>query len=293
MTGTIAQILTNTLISALVLSLVAVGFTFIFRVTKVFHLAHAGIYVTGAFTCWWVLSKTDNWFLATLTSLAIVTGVIYLVEKSIYLPLSQRNADQGISLVSSMGLYVVLVNTLALLFGNDNKTFQTEISGAIELGSVLVTNVQLIQTIVAFLAIAGFLVFLKATGSELPLRAIADNELTSRVIGINTQRQRLNVLVGGSLLAAIGGILRTLDVGIDPQAGMSVTLTAAVVTILVSRLNVPLIVLFAFGLSLLQNCVEWVSNAQWRDGVTFALLLVVILFRTEGVISYNLREDVT
>ena len=85
--------------------------------------------------------------------------------------------------------------------------------------------------------------------------------------------------------------VKTLEVGINPQAGMNITLTASVVAILVSRLNVLLIVAFAIALTLLQNSVEWFLDAQWKDAITFLILLLVILFRTEGIISYNLRKD--
>jgi len=52
-----------------------------------------------------------------------------------------------------------------------------------------------------------------------------------------------------------------------------------------------LIVAFAIALTLLQNSVEWFLDAQWKDAITFLILLLVILFRTEGIISYNLRKD--
>jgi len=163
---------------------------------------------------------------------------------------------------------------------------------AVALIGATLTYVQLAQFSIAVLAIATAAVYLGGRARALPLRAIADNEIGAKVVGIDSEKQRKRVLIAGSLLAAVAAILRTLDVGIDPQAGMSITLAAAVITILVSRLSVPSVVAFAFVLTLLQNAVEFFANAQWRDGVTFALLLIVILFRTEGIISYNLRKDI-
>src|SRR5205085_5701450 len=107
--------------SGLLLSLMAISFTYIFRVTKVFHLAHGGVYVAGAFACWWMLTKTNNWFAAIAFAIAVVAILIWVIEKTIYLPLNKKQSNQSISLIASMGLYVVIVNILALLFGNEDK----------------------------------------------------------------------------------------------------------------------------------------------------------------------------
>jgi branched-chain amino acid transport system permease protein len=132
---------------------------------------------------------------------------------------------------------------------------------------------------------------LKLTKSNLALQSVSDDETISKVFGINTEKERAKVFIAGSMLGCIAAILKTMEVGIDPQAGMSITLTAAVVAILVSRLNVIMIIAFAIALTLLQNSVEWFLDAQWKDGITFLILLLVILFKTEGIISYNLRKD--
>lgn len=291
MLDTILQILVNSIVSALILSLVAIGFTYIFLVTRIFHLAHGGIYVAGAFAFWWLLEKTNNWFIAVAFAIAVVTILIYFIEKTIYLALSEKQSNQSISLIASMGLYVVIVNVLALLFGNENKQISDPISGSFEFGNIIFTKVQMFQTIGGIVASAIFLIYLKFTKSNLALQSVSDNETISKVFGINTEKERVKVFIAGSMLACIAAILKTIEVGVDPQAGIGITLTAAVVAILVSRLDLFLIIAFSIALTLLQNTVEWFLNAQWRDGITFLILLLAILFRTEGIISYNLRKD--
>ena len=285
------QILLNSVVSGLVLSLVAIGFTYIFRVSRVFHLAHGGIYVAGAFACWFGLSTTGNWFISVILSVTVVTFLAYLLEKGVYLPLNRQESNQSISLIASMGSYAVIVNVMALLFGNDNKLVKNSISGTFGVGNIIITNVQATQLVFGILAIVIFLLYLRLTKSNLVMQSVSDNETISKAFGINTEKVRVGVFIAGSILACFAAILKTIEVGIDPYAGMSVTLTAAVVAILVSRLNVFLIIAFSFVLTLLQNSVEWFLNAQWMNGITFLILLSVILFRTEGIISYNLRKD--
>ena len=287
------QIVFNSLVSGFLLSLVSLGFSFIFRVLKVFHFAHAGVYASGALSCWWVLAKTDNWIAASAFAILVVTLLSWVMEKTVYLPLNKKQSSQSISLIASMGFYIVFVNVLAMLFENDSKLFKNSPSGTIEFGEIIFTKVQLIQSIVSVAVIALFLFFLKYSKSKLALQAISDNETISKVFGINTGSERIKIFIAGSVLACVAAILTTMETGIDPHKGMSITLNAAVVAILVSRLNVLLVVALAIVLTLLQNTIEMLLNAQWKDGITFLILLLVILFKTEGIISYNLRKDKT
>ena len=285
------QILINSLISGLLLSLVALGFAFIFSITKVFHLAHGGIYVTGGMIFWWIITLSNNWLISVILALISTLIITYIIEKTIYLPISRKRVNQSISLIASMGLYIVIINALALAFGNENKQIANPISGSYEFGEIILTKVQIIQTITGVIAILFFYAYLKVTKSNLIFQSISDSEIVSKVFGINTESERLKVFLIGSTLACTASILKTLEVGVDPQSGMGITLTAAVVAILVSRLNISLIVCFSILLTLLQNSIEWFLDAQWKNGITFFILLLVILFRTEGIISYNLRKD--
>lgn len=269
----------------------AIGFTYIFRVARVFHLAHGGIYVAGAFASWWLFSKTGSWIGSAIFALLIVSVLFLIFEKTVYLPLNKKQSNQSISLIASMGLYVLIVNALAMIFGNETKVFGAAPVGSFQFGEIIITKIQVLQFCIGLLLIFFFIAYLKISKSKLSLQSMSDNETISKVFGINTEKERVKVFLLGSMLACAAAILKSIEIGIDPQIGMSITLTAAVVTILSSRLNVSLIVVFSIALTLLQNSVEWFCNAQWRDGLTFLLLLLVILYRTEGIISYNLRKD--
>jgi branched-chain amino acid transport system permease protein len=105
---TIVQILLNSFVSGFLLSLVAAGFTYIFRVSGVFHLAHGGIYLAGAFACWWIMLKTGNWFIAIAFSVIIAAIITFVIEKTVYLPLTKKQSNQSISLIDQIKIKLVL-----------------------------------------------------------------------------------------------------------------------------------------------------------------------------------------
>lgn len=285
------QIIINSIISGLCLSLMAIGFTYIFRITKVFHIAHGGIYIVGAYATWWLFSITHSWLLSVFFALITVSVLIFLIEKAVYLPLHKKHYNQSISLIASMGLYIVIVNLSAVIFGNETKVYGSMFVGSFQWGELIITKMQCIQTFIASFTILCFFLYVKVSNSKLTLQSVSDNETIGKVFGINTDYERMKIFIIGSVLACISAILKTLEIGLDPHAGMNLTLTAVVITILASRLDIVLIITSSITLIMIQNFLEWFLNTQWRDGVTFLLLLLVILYRTEGIISYNLRKD--
>lgn len=285
------QIIVNSIISGLVLSLVAVGFNLIFNVTKVFHIAQGAIYIIGAYSYLLLFGKFQNEIISIVGSFLIVSVLIFVIEKSIYLPFNKTQSNQILSFIASMSLYVILINLIALFFGNENKTMDLNFSNPININEILLTKVQIIQLLVSLIILAVLIIYFFISNSKLVFQSISDNEIISKTFGINIHTARMKVFLISSVLVCTAAILKLIDTGIDPRAGMSITLTAAVVSILVGRFNIKWLVAISILLTLIQNYLEWFLNSQWRDGITFLILLIVILYRTEGILSYNLRKD--
>lgn len=284
------QILINSIVSGLLLSLFAIAFTYVFQVTRVFHLAQAGVFAMGGLIAWQVFGLTSNWLFTLFLSLLVSLSIMFVVERWIYAPLV-KSKGQNITLIASMGVYTIIINVLAIIWGNENKIFSHAINGSIEFAGIILTNVQKYQFVFSILVLMFLLIFLHFSKMLIELKAMADNEIISSIYGVNISKLRLYAIMIGTILTVLGAILKSIETGIDPHAGMNITLTASVVAILVSRLNLGFIIVASIGLVILQNIIEWNLNAQWRDGITFGILLIVLIVRTEGIVSYNLRKD--
>lgn len=292
------QILFNSLVTGCVLALAAYGFSLVFKITRAFHLAQAGIYVCGVYAYVLSISKLNGMIgLGEIGAFvfAVITAFIvaWLIEKFIYLPIHSQNGNDVLSLVGSLGANTVLINLVAMSFGNEVKTIDStwKIKTFEPLQGWIITNLQLIQLIVALLIFAVLFWLLNRSTQLLTFKAVADNSDLAEVSGLNVKRIRLGAVFVGTFLTVVAGILRTYDVGIEPYSGIDITLSAAVVAILTGRIGVWQTVGVAIILTLLQNLTEWFLSAQWREGLTFLILLLVMLWRTEGVLSYQLRKD--
>ncbi len=279
------------------MALSAYGFSLIFRITHAFHLAQAGVYACGVYAYIFALEKFGTSPFGHIISLIFSAGIAcslgWLIEKAVYLPIHAKRGNEALTLVGSLGANAILINLIAIFFGNEVKIVPGtwKIEPLELLPGLIVTNLQIIQFAVAALVLAGFHWMLNRSTLLLNFKAVADNYDLAEVSGINVRRIRTWTVVGGSLLVFVAGVLRAHDIGVEPYSGLDVTLSAAVVAVLTGSIGVRETVLVALVLTLLQNLTEWFLSAQWREGLTFLFLLLVMLWRTEGVLSYQLRKD--
>jgi branched-chain amino acid transport system permease protein len=284
------QIIINSLINGMLLTLVALGFHIIFSATKIFHIAHGGIYVAGVYFYLW-LSPVVGVASGIILSVVFVFLLGVLIEWSVYKPLLKKSSNENIALISSLGVYIIIINVVALLFGNETKILDNTIRESLTLGEIIITRPQLWQLFFAVPMIALFLIFIKVTGYGLRIRAISDNPVLARVMGIKTQNIRYIVFGIGSVMAVAAAFLKGFDTGIDPYSGMAITLSAAVVVIIGGSSSLYGTILASMMLAIIQNFTEFFLSAQWKDTVTFAILIIVLLWRTEGILQFNVRVD--
>jgi len=111
------------------------------------------------------------------------------------------------------------------------------------------------------------------------------------VMGVNTFAIRLYAMILGSLFAVLASILTLYDIGLNPQSGMAITLTAVVAVIVGGTTSFKGTVAASLLIAFLQTGTEWYLSAQWKEGVTFLLLISVILWRTQGIVSFKMRVE--
>lgn len=287
------QLLINTLSSGLLLALVATGFLIVFRTTKVFHLAHGAIYVSAAYGTYALYESTPPFWgkaiICSLASIALVVVIALLIEKLVYLPLEQKKSGQAITLISSVGIYLFIINTIALLFGNESKYIALELGQSYQWGEVIVVPIQMWQISLGSILLL-LLMLLSKTNYYLHFRATMSDRLVASVMGIDSNRVRRMAMTLGSILASAAAILSFFDTGMDPHSGMSITLSAAVAAIL-SGGSLGGTILAALLIASLQTATEWLVSAQWKSGITFLLLIIVIMWRTEGIVSFKMRVE--
>jgi branched-chain amino acid transport system permease protein len=289
---TMLQFIANGLCFGSIIAVVALGFGLIYNTTRVFHIAHAGIYLLSGYVVWvsFTLCKLPL-APSILLSLAVAAIAGVLIDWAVYQPLDRLSASTAVLMISSLGVLIVFENAVALVFGSQRQILQYGIDRTITFGSVVLTHVQIAQLIVSSLLTGALWLFLKHTQAGQICRAVSDDETLALVLGTRVTSVRLLVFALGSIFAAVGSVLTALDVGLDPHVGFPVILTAAVACIIGGLRNFLAPAAGGFILGALQSLVAWQTSLKWKEAVTFVLLILFLLLYRQGLFGVIKRVE--
>lgn len=288
----LTQLLVNGLINGCVYALVAIGFGLIYNTTRIFHFAHGALYTVSAYLFYTFLSLLHIPLpLAVAIALFCSVGLGIGADEAVYKPLLKRGSSGLILLLSSIGLYIVLVNIIAMLYGNETKVLSPGIQPTYSIGSVILTRLQLITALTFIVLFTAFFLVLRRTSLGKLLRATRDDPELLAVMGISPTYIRRVVFGLGTSFAAVPAILLGLDVGIDPNIGMSALLNGAVAVIAGGVGVFEGAALGALLLGFLQSFVIWKTSARWVDAATFALLILFLVLRPQGILGKRQRVE--
>ena len=293
----LTQILMNSVLAALMLSLVAIGFNLIFNATKVFHLAHGAIYVSAVYA----LYQFNNVFteilppmisipVSVILSLLIISALIIIIEYLVYRPLYRKKVNPTISMISSLGGYLLLVNLIVLFFGNESISLNSSYSIVVSNDYFKLTNIELRNLLISLILIAAVLLFSK-TKFYIRIRAISDDYGVAEKFGVNIQRTRFTALLVGTILVGVAGMLKGSEVAIDPYVGLTLTLAASVAVIVGGVKSLLGTIAACFVIALIENFSVKFLSAQWKDALTYILLIAVLVFYQEGLVSTKQRIE--
>lgn len=286
------QFLANGIVSGCVFALVALGFALIYNTTRTFHFAHGAIYTLAAYL-FYTLSTLWGWPLLLSFPLTLGCAALagMLIDEIVYHPLVECGSSLLIQMLSSLGVYIVIVNFIAMVYGDETKVMSPGLQPVYTLGSVILTRIQ-IMTSLSFVATFGILItILKKTYLGKLIRAMRDDTVLVAAMGISPRRLRLIVFSFGSTLAAVAAVLRGLDVGIEPHSGMVAMLSGAVALIIGGVGIFEGAALGALLLGVIQSFAVWKGSARWQETVTFLLLIFFLLCRPEGLLGSRRRVE--
>ena len=284
------QFIVNGLITGVLYSLMAIGFALVYNTTRIFHIAAAGIYVFAAYM-FWLFAVTLHLPLLSAAFIAIMLtmGLSLTTEVTVYRPLKKRKASLNVVMIASIGLMTVIVNLIAMFFGNETKVVDNSIQQPLVLGDIIVTMPQMWQLVVGSCLLLVFMIALSWTNWGVRLRALSSDETLYETLGYNVRSSRTVVFLLSAVFIAVASCLTVYDVGMDPNMGMTVLINAMVAMIIggVGRFSTCL--LGGLTLGVLQAVTVYFFSSNWQNAVTFLVLLIFLFLRPQGIAGYKQR----
>lgn len=286
----ILQFLINGLITGLLYSVASLAYALIYNTTRIFHIALAVIYVAAAYIFWQASIAFDLPVAVGILISVIVTALLSLaIERYVYYPLHRTKATLNVVLVSSIGVFIVLTNVVAMLWGNETKTFSSDISRVFSYGNVIITSKQLLQAVVSAAVIVVFFLLLNITRTGLHIKAVRDDPELYQVQGFSLSKIRFTAFILSGVMISLASCLTVWDIGMDPYVGMPILLNAIVALIIGGLGRFEACIIGGLTLGILQALVVWQWSAQWQEAITFVVLILFLFFRPRGFIGEMAR----
>ena len=229
------QVVLNGIVSGAAIALLATAFQATYLPTGVFFVGLAAIYSVAPYIASEVLGVSGSWPLAILASTAAAVGLSLLCEWANHARLTRRGASDGAHLISSLGIYIVLVQAVAMIWGNNPRTLHASVVSVTRWDGLVITGAQWTIFCVAAALLAGFSVFLAGSNLGSRLRALADNSVQFALYGYNLDAHRLVAFGLSGVFATAASLVTANEIGFEPHAGLHAVLLAVVAVILGGR----------------------------------------------------------
>ncbi|MAM12791.1 MAG: branched-chain amino acid ABC transporter permease [Rhizobiaceae bacterium] len=284
-------------------ALMAIGFTLIFGVLNVVNFAHGEVYTIGAFVGLLAITAFAPPLLIVLfIALAIGALAGFGLERIAFRPFRRFSDEASLksramreaTLMSSLAVSIVVREALELIFGSQMQAvpFDYMINKPIQLGPVTISNGAIIILVVAIIMLGGLQYVLKRTRIGLAIRAVSNNALGAKYVGINTDMTIVSTFVVGSMMGAAAGLLVGLYYGaIFPAMGFVPGIKAFVAMIMGGLTSIPGAVICALLLGLSEGLATTFISSNWSDMVAYGFLIVTLIFFPRGLFGAR-RERV-
>ena len=269
-------------------ALLAVSFAIIFNVTHVFHLAHGATFTLGAYSVYWLSAVAGLPFVAAIVGgVLLAAGFGLLVEVSLYRPLRRAQSPPMILFLTSVGVLIVVEGLTGLVFGTQPLNFKSLPLEPVVVGPLTLPTANLAMP-ASWLIVALVVLFLLHSRSGKFLRAVGDSPRVALALGISLDLAFGLSFALGSGLAVFAAVLYGWYQSLTPLMGLNAILIGSAGVIIGGRHGVLPGAIVALALGVLQAVLVAFVPTGWQEGTTFALLLVALLLRPQGIFGYSL-----
>ncbi len=292
-------------------ALIALGYTLVYGILLMINFAHGEVFMAGAFTAVFFAEWFDNIgflnsspipaiFILILIAAAVSTAVAVLLERIAYRPL--RGAPRLVPLITAIGASFFLQYTFRGFYGSGFKSYPTvdALGGVIEVGGISIPVVQIFVFVSALVLMAGLYWLVEKSKMGKSMRAVSEDKEVAALMGINIDRVIVFTFAVGGALAGAAGVINGLyrPQGVNFFMGFIPGIKAFTAAVLGGIGSVPgamlgglfLGVIESIGPNLVLEGLGIDGANQLKDAIAFTMLVLILIFRPQGILGERLSE---
>jgi branched-chain amino acid transport system permease protein len=287
-----------------IISLIALGYTLVYGIIELINFAHGEVFMIGSFVAfglWGTFGLTEGMSVplmifgllaAMLVAMVVCGGLNVMIERVAYKPL--RNAPKLAPLITAIGMSFILQNVGILWLGSSQASVPDLIDQShdlVNIGGVVVNNGDVLAVAVTVPLVFLLTTFITRSRLGKAMRATAQDPDAARLMGINVNTTiSMTFLLGGMLAGAAGLINLLYQTSIWYFQGFQAGLIAFTAAVMGGIGNLKGAVVGGFIIGIIQQLAEFRIGAEWTSVIVFTYLVMIMVFRPQGLIGEETRE---
>lgn len=283
---------------ASILLLIALGLSITFGLMKIINMAHGELIMFGAYTTY-IIQKIfaesfggkffDMYFIISIPASFIISALLgIIIEVTIIKFLYGRPLD---SLLATWGISLVMQQLARSIFGAPNVDVKSPsfLQGYVSIGDITLPYSRLLIIFIVTLCLIGMYLFLYRSKGGRNIRAVMQNRDMAACLGINVRKVDTYTFALGAGLAGIAGCVLSLIGSIGPSIGTYYIVDAFMVVVLGGVGRLIGAVAGAVTMGMANTWVEYFTNASLSKFIVFALIIVFLQWKSNGMFSIRSR----
>ncbi len=290
------QLLVNALISGSIYALASSGLAIVYGLLRILNFAHGHLMMVGAYLFFFAHVQSGlNLFLSSIVTIVLTIVVAFASLKIFVLPFTRFSFF--LVFVTTLALSTIFESAISMIFGVNVKSLSIgyELT-SYEVFGIYITPVQIliIASALVLLGLLGFVIHCTSFGRRV--RALSECQHGAQALGVGVDRTNYFIFTAGALFAAYAGILVGFETNIQPTMGNAYTIKAFAAMILGGLGNVWGTIAGSYILGLIENLSigldfgSYSIPAGYKDAFAFAIILLVLLFRPQGLFKKATRS---
>jgi len=286
------QLLVAGLATGGIYALVAVGFTLMWQTSQTINFAQGEFVMVPAFFMLAAMRVLELPFWgAVVFGIALSTIVLGMAFKKLLVDPMLRHGVLPLA-IATMALALFLKESVKDFYGAEAQPFPPLAAAVnVTLFGAAIAVQSLVVVALAVAAIVALQLFLNRTRTGRCMQATAQNPAVARILGIPVERMIMLAFVINAALAALASALVTPIYLAKFSNGEYLGMAAFIAAIVGGFNQVRGAIVGGLLLGVIDNFSAAYLSAQYRAAIPLALLIVVILFRPQGLLGR--REERT
>lgn len=283
------QYLVNALSLGSLYALMALGMAIVFGVLRLVNLAYGELIMVAGYTLFVLNGSPLPWLLLAAIAVAMAMLASVLTERVAFRPVRVNSLNA--MLITSFAVSTLLQNSALLLVSPRTRAVSVPrfLSENLDVGGLTVSMANILTIVVSIGLLLGLNLLLRRTTLGIALRAAADDFPMTRVLGVRADRVIATAFAISGLLAGVVGIFWVARIGsVIPTIGAGPLLIALIATVIggMSGLSGAIVGGYLLGaLTVGMQLLLPQGLLDYRDAFTFAIVILVLLVRPQGLIA--------